>query len=239
LAAGATDVTEPTTAITASFRPERLGADAAVSFAISVAPPPWGQLVPVSELEVSYPEDLGLATSGLGLQPCPLETLTLDDGEACPANSRMGRGSARVEVPFGPRLVPELVALEIYAAPSSDGYLHLAILANGGEPVIAQALLSAVLLPGLLKVQVPSVETLPGAPDAALVEMHATLGGPLTYYERVRGHVVAYRPRGIGLPDSCPRGGWTLGASLVFSDGAHSHAETAIRCPHRARKLRG
>jgi hypothetical protein len=209
-----------------------------MSFGINIAPPLWGQPMPVSEVQVSYPDDLGLATSGLGLQSCPLETLALDDGEACPANSRMGRGSARVEVPFGPRLVPERVALEIYAAPSSDGYLHLAILANGGEPVIAQALLSAVLLPGLLKVQVPSVETLPGASNAALVEMYATLGGPLTYYEHVRGHVIAYRPRGIGLPDSCPRGGWTLGASLLFSDGGRSHAHTVIRCPHRARKVR-
>ena len=56
---------------------------------------------------------------------------------------------------------------------------------------------------------------------------------PLTYYERVHGRTVAYRPQGIGLPDSCPRGGWKLAARFTFIDGSASRARTAVRCPAR------
>jgi hypothetical protein len=143
----------------------------------------------------------------------------------------MGSGSATVEVPFGPTVVEEHAALELFAAPSSDGYLHLAILAVGREPVIANVVITGVLLEGRLHIGVPVVPGLPGGPDVSIKRIRASLGGALTYYERVGGRTVAYRPRGIGLPDSCPHGGWRLGAQLAFQDGRHSHAATVVKCP--------
>lgn len=147
----------------------------------------------------------------------------------------MGQGSALIVVPFGSQRVSERVALDIFAAPSDDGYVHLAILAAGERPIQALIVLTAIVLPGRLRIALPPVPTLPGAPYAALVEMNATLGGPLTYYERVHGRIVAYRPRGIGLPDSCPRGGWGFDARLSFADGQLSRARTTVPCPGGAR----
>jgi hypothetical protein len=222
----------PPASLTAAFRPERLGAPTTVSFGIRIDPPAQSEAAALSELEVGYPLDLGLATSGLGVQACDPTALEAVGTRACPADSKMGQGSALLEVPFGPTLVRERFALGIYAAPSTDGYLHLAILAHGAEPVLARVVLPAVLLPGRLKVTVPPIASLPGAPFATLISMRATLGGALTYYERVHRRTIAYRPRGIGLPDRCPRGGWRLAASFVFVDGQRSRAATAIPCPH-------
>jgi hypothetical protein len=64
--------------------------------------------------------------------------------------------------------------------------------------------------------------------------MHLTLGGRLTYYERVHGRNIAYHPAGIGLPRSCPRGGFPFAATFRFLDGRHAGAQTRVPCPrHR------
>jgi hypothetical protein len=205
---------------------------------VNIDPPAASGPIPISAVTVSYPSNLGIATSGLGLEACAAGALELQGPEACPPDSKMGQGSGLVEVPFGPEIVKETVSLELFAAPSSDGYVHLAILAHGSEPVVAAAVLTAVLHPGQLQISVPPIASLPGAPYVALVSMHASLGGALTYYEQVRGRSVAYRPRGIGLPDSCPRGGWKLATALTFTNGQSSEASTAIPCPRRARSGR-
>ncbi len=229
----------PAAILSAAFAPKQLGAPTTVKFAVSIDPPPVSGPLPLSEVAVSYPSDLGLATSGLGVATCEPSTLEVQGLGACPPDSKMGQGSALVEVPFGPVIVRESVTLEIYAAPSSDGYVHLAILASGAEPVVASVLMSGVLRPGRLLISVPPIPSLPGAPYVSLVNMQAVLGGPLTYYERVRGRTIAYRPRGIGLPESCPHGGWRLGAAFTFTDGQRSQASTAVACPRRAPSRRG
>lgn len=223
--------------LSAAFEPKRLGAPTTVAFSVHIDPPAQSGPLPVSSIAVSYPASLGLATSGLGLDSCDPAALELQGSETCPANSKLGEGSAVVQVPFGPSIVSETVELGIYAVPSSDGYLHLGILAHGQDPVIANVVLAGVLSAGRLAISVPPIASLPGAPYVALVRMQASLGGNLTYYERRGGRRVAYRPRGIGLPDSCPKGGWLVGASFQFTNGQSSAAKTAISCP--ARKGRG
>jgi len=229
--AGAHAAAGPRAALSAAFQPLRLGAATTISFAVRIDAAGEAAPTPISRVEVSYPSDLGLATSQLGLADCSPAALLLQGDEACPADSKMGQGTARVEVPFGPEVVSENVALGIFAAPSSDGYVHLAIVAEGKYPVIARIVLAGVLLVGRLRITIPPIATLPGAPYASLVSMRASLGGALTYYEDVHGRSVAYRPRGIGLPESCPRGGWRLGASFAFIDGLSSHATTVVACP--------
>jgi hypothetical protein len=221
----------PRARLTATFNPKRLGGPTTMSFAVAIEPPAQGVPVPVSQIEVGYPDNFGLATSGLGLAACDPSALETLGGEACPANSKMGEGSALVEVPFGPVPVPEAVALAFYAAPSNDGRLHLAIWVHAKTPVYASLVVGGVLLPGRLQMTVPPIVGVAGGPDVSLVSMRASIGGALTYYQFVRGKRVAYRPRGIGLPDSCPRGGWRIAASFVFVDATHSSAQTAVSCP--------
>jgi hypothetical protein len=226
----------PPTALGASFSPKHLGAATTITFAVNIdppttdAPPP-----PLTQIDFSYPSNLGFATSGLGLAECNPVRLQELGPQACPPNSKMGNGSATVEVPFGTDLVNEQVSLSLFAGPSSDGFVHLLVLASGKEPVEARILITAVLLPGHLQITVPPIGALPGAPKVSISQIRASLGGPLTYYERTHGHTLAYHPRGIGLPDSCPRGGWRIGTSLSFEDDQHSAARTAISCPRRQR----
>jgi hypothetical protein len=228
----------PKAVLSAAFEPKRLGAPTTVAFSVRIDSPTPSEPLPVAGIAVSYPSSLGLATSGLGLDSCDPAALELQGSETCPANSKLGEGSAVVQVPFGPSIVSETVKLAIYAVPSSDGYLHLGILADGQTPVIASVLLAGVLSAGRLEITVPPIASLPGAPYVSLVKMQASLGGNLTYYERRSGRRVAYRPRGIGLPDSCPKGGWLVGASFRFTNGETSAAKTAISCPAESRRAK-
>jgi hypothetical protein len=216
--------------MSAAFTPERLGAPTSVSFAFHVtgggsAP------APLSSVELSYPRDLGLATSGLGVMACTPARLEALGPAACPANSRMGAGSAVVGIAFGAELVSETVRLTLLAGPSPDGFLHLLVYASGKFPVEAAVLLTAVLRAGHLSLTVPPIPSLPAAPYVSLQDMHLTLGGHLTYYETVKRHRVAYHPAGVGLPRTCPRGGFPFAATFVFIDGGRARARDSVACP--------
>jgi hypothetical protein len=218
--------------IAARLTPERLGAATTVSlgFQITAAGP-----VPValSSMQIAYPPNLGLATSGLGLASCSPSALQLMGVDACPANSRMGYGTAVVEIPIGPKIVKEDAQLTLFAAPSPDGYLHILVYATGIYPVEAEVVLSGELLAGRLSIVVPPIPSLPEASDVLLTQMQVTLGGLLTYYARVHGRSVAYHPPGVGLPDRCPGGGFAFAATFAFADGSQASARTAVPCPRR------
>lgn len=225
----------PPTSLAASFTPKKLGAATSISFAVNIDPPEVATPPPpLTQIEFSYPNNLGFATSGLGLAECSPVQLQNLGSQACPPNSKMGGGSATVEVPFGTDLVKEHVSLSLFAGPSPDGYVHLLVLAAGKEPVEARILITAVLLPGHLQITVPPIPGLPGAPNVSVSQIQANLGGPLTYYERLHGRTIAYRPRGISLPSSCPRGGWRIGTNLAFANGLRSSAAAVVRCPRQA-----
>jgi hypothetical protein len=125
-----------TAKMSAAFTPEHLGAPTAVSFAFQIgqggkAPPP------LTGVELAYPRNLGLATSGLGLVACTPVELEARGPAGCPADSQMGYGNAVVEILFGPELVEETVQLVLFAGPSPNGYLHLLVYARGRVPVQA------------------------------------------------------------------------------------------------------
>jgi len=227
-AAGAAQIAR----ISAAFTPERLGAATTVSFGFRIAAP-GGTPAPLRGIELAYPPNLGFATSGLGVAACPLEVLEALGPAACPPDSRMGYGSAHVEIPISAHPVEESVTLALVAGPSTDGYLHLLVYASGSTPVIAEVVLSGVLLPGRIDIVVPPIPSLPEAPYVAVTQMRLTLGGDLTYYETVGGASVAYRPPGVGLPRGCPRRGFRFAATFAFIDGTRSKASTSVACPHR------
>jgi hypothetical protein len=222
-----------TAKINARLTPERLGAATTVSLGFKLPASNGHAPVPLNSMQLAYPANLGLATSGLGVASCAPAELEASGVEACPANSRMGSGSAVVELPLQIETVKENVSLEMFAAPSTDGYLHVLVYASGVYPVYAQVVLSGVLMRGRLNIVVPPIPSFPEAPDIVLTQMQLTLGGHLTYYERVGGKLVAYHPAGVGLPSSCPSGGFAFGATFVFSGGGQASAHTAVACPRR------
>jgi hypothetical protein len=219
--------------LNARFVPERLGAGTAMSvgFQISAAPAP----PPLTGMDVAYPANLGLATSGLGVATCTGAVIETLGPTGCPANSKMGSGTAVVEIPIGPTLVTENVALVVFAGPSPDGHLHLVVSASGEFPVLALVVLTGVVRAGKLSITVPAIPSLPEAPYVSVAQMRITLGGNLTYYETVDGASVAYRPAGVGLPGRCPHGGFAFAATFAFLNGSRSSARTAVPCPRHRR----
>jgi hypothetical protein len=219
-----------------AFTPERLGRATTVEFAIQIAAPAHGVPPPLTALNVSYPGNIGVAVSGLGLATCSRARLEAFGPDGCPADSRMGQGSALAEVPIGPETVSETAQVTIVRAPANDGHLALLFFARGETPVSAQIVFPGLLFPtpgwGSLHIRVPLVPSLPSGPNVAVVALHATLGPlGLTYYEHVRGKLIPYHPNGILLPDHCPRGGFPFAASLTFEDGSHASASTTVPCP--------
>lgn len=220
--------------LSAAFKPERLGGATSVTFAFTITSP--GSAVPsaLQAVVIHYPAGLGILTSGLGVASCQPARLEQAGPGACPADSLMGTGTAALRFAIGPQVLEEDASLALIAGPSPDGYLHMLIAATGTQPVATRVVMSTLLDEGALRITVPAVPSLPEGPNVAIVSVHATLGGPLTYYEHAHGRTVAYHPRGIGLPARCPHGGFQFSASFSFADASQASAHTTVRCPARS-----
>jgi len=221
-----------TAKMSAVFTPEHLGAPTTVSFGFQLDQAGLDP-APLTGVELAYPSNLGLATSDLGVSACPPAQLEALGPDGCPPNSHMGNGNAIVQIAFGADLVKETVQLALLAGPSPNGYLHLLVYARGKFPVEADVIMTAELLRGHLAITVPPIPSLPAAPYVAVTEMHLTLGGHLTYYEIVNGRRVAYHPVGVGLPSTCPRGGFRFAATFLLLDGERASSQAAVACPKR------
>jgi hypothetical protein len=217
--------------ISAVFSPKRLGAPSTVTLGFQIHGGAGPLPSPLTGVDFHYPADLGIATSELGVATCPIVPLEAHGPAVCPPNSVMGSGSALVGIPVGGGVQTETASLALLAGPSQEGFLRLLVAADGKSPVIARIVMSSLLLNGDLRLAVPPVESLPGAADVSFLRLRITLGGDLTYYERRRGKIVAYKPRSVVLPRSCPRGGFRFSARFSFQDGTESDARTAVACP--------
>jgi hypothetical protein len=224
--------------LSAALSPERLGAGTTIIFDFAIATHNGQAPPPLTGINLYYPANLGIATSGLGLETCSAAALEAEGVEGCPSQSVMGYGQALVEVPFGPTILRETTETTIFMAHLHNGHLGLLFYAVGGSPVAADIVFPGLVLPatspfgGDLSTTIPLVPTLPGAPNAAVVQLRSTLGPMnLTYYEHARGKYLPYRPKGIVLPRTCPRGGFQFAAHFRFEDGTHTSAHTAVPCP--------
>jgi hypothetical protein len=231
--------------LAATLTPEHLGQGTTIGFSLHVATDTGTIPPPLTEVDLRYPNDLGIATSGLGLATCSAAMLEALGPDGCPPDSVMGAGSAVAEISIGPEIVDESAPVTIFRAPTENGQIALLLYANGANPVDAQLVLPSLLLSatapfgGRVHIGVPLVPSLPDSPDVAVVQLDTTLG-PLgiTYYEREHGRTIGYQPKGLQLPDSCPRGGFPFSAQLSFVDGSATEAHTVVPCPAARAKRR-
>jgi hypothetical protein len=227
----------PAATLNAALRPERLGAGTTIKFAFSIAYAGEAPS-PLRVMELRYPANLGIATSGLGIATCRPAMLEVNGPPGCPSTSVMGHGSGLVEVPFGFETVSEAVRLTTFMAPLHSGHLGLLFYAEAAGPISAELIFHGLVLPsatpfgGDLDTAVPLVPTLPEAPDAILAKFSTTLGPEhITYWEYSNGSYIPYHPRGILLPKRCPRGGFPFAAAFAFENGAHTSARAVVPCP--------
>jgi hypothetical protein len=228
----------PPAKLSIAMRPERLGARTTVYFALHLAQADGGTSSPLTRLELLYPANLGIGTSGLGFATCEAAQLETTGLTNCSAESVMGRGEAVVDVPIGPRTIAETTRLTLLAGPGNEGHLGLFFFAAGSSPVVARLVFPGVLLPapvpygGDVSIELNPVTVLPEGPEVSVVEMRGTIGpSGITYYRNVAGKVVPYQPEGIVVPDVCPRGGFPFSARLTFEDGHVVTARTTAPCP--------
>jgi hypothetical protein len=223
----------------ASFSPDRLGASTTIGFgfhlstAEGLAPPP------LANMDLHMPAGMNYTATTLGLAICHPEQLEKHGLGGCPANSRLGSGKARVEVPFGTssgQEIPEVQAL--MAPPSSKSNMVVLFYANGQTPVFAQLVFRGELLPSSgrfgsqLSTVVPAISSVPNGPDVSIVSVQSTIGpSHLTYYKKVHGRRVPFHPVGIAVPERCPHGGFPFTANFVFQDGSTAEASTTVPCP--------
>jgi hypothetical protein len=228
---------DPSIRLHATFTPEHLGRAATVDLDIKVvahgALPP-----PLAEVSVRYPAGLGIALSGVGIDTCPAQRLESSAGpKACPADSLMGTGNALTALQVGPQILHEKTTVTVVRAPEKNGHLAMFFYAAGNDPVIARTLFIGELLPapqpfgGRIAIKIPPITTLPGQ-YIAIERLHLVLAPPwFTYYERIRGKTIAYHPKGVPLPTSCPPGGFPFSATAVFLNGVEAKIGTRVPCP--------
>lgn len=222
----------------AGFIPYKLGASTSISFGFRIQSPPHTVPQPVIDIALELPDELGAATSQLGLANCTANAFYEYGLGGCPADSLLGRATATATVPIGPALISEQVHIGLTATASESSNLEILYAAEGLTPVFSMLVFRGEIIEANppygeeINTFIPPIETLPEAPYASVVSMRSTIG-PLgiTYYRRSHGHRIAYQPQGIELPARCPRGGFKFAATFTFLDQATKLIHWTVPCP--------
>jgi hypothetical protein len=222
--------------------PERLGKSTTIEFSIQISAP--GKLVPspLRELAFRYPAKIGLLQSGLGRANCTPAALENLGKGGCPANALMGFGSALLEIQVGREVLHEAGVISIWMGPVLDEELQLLFYANAVTPASEQLVFGGLLeeagppFGGSLNTQIPPIPWNPEAPPASIARFTARIGPQnVIYYRRAAGGEIPYRPEGLRLPHSCPRGGFPFAGTFTFMDGTSATARTSVPCPRPLR----
>jgi hypothetical protein len=232
---------QTTALLHAAFEPYRLGGRGTLQFEFGLSVPAGEDPPPLIEMQLSYPRGINFFLNDLGVRRCAESVLEASGPAGCPANSAMGYGVVETGIVLGGTPIVESSPVTILRAPERDGHLALLFFAEGTEPVVTNVIFSGLLLSarepfgGNVKIGVPLVETLPGAPYVSVLHLHATIGPKhLTYYHNVDGVSLGFAPQGILLPPKCPRASFPFSAIFTFSDGTRAAASTTVPCPPRA-----
>ncbi len=245
--AGAAARTTNPVRVSAAFDPRaRLGSASAMDVDLRLDPSGL-TTAPLTEVRLSYPQNLGLVSSGLGLASCtrPPQDFAqvLISGPrlgGCSPNAVMGYGEARaiVRLVDGGQVIPEYATVTLLSGPIQQGQLGLVVFVDGQRPFGAKLAFSGAVTDapppygGQLQVRLPVVPGLQDLATISLVELRVVIGShAIRYYERRGRRVVSYRPDGVELPDACPRGGFRFRADLGFADGSRRSATSVTRCP--------
>lgn len=218
--------------------PEHLGRGTTIEFGFDLAGPAGSVPPPVTTISLFYPRDFGILTSGLGHATCTTATLEVLGPSGCPSRSLMGFGTATGAIQVGDERVDEQALTSVYLAPFQNGEIALLFFLDANTPLLAERVFDGGLqsaappFGGVIRIDVPAIESFREGPDVALVKLRSTIG-PLgiTYYERIHGHFVPYQPSGIVLPLHCPRGVFPFAARFTFADGHRLTATRKVRCP--------
>lgn len=219
----------------------RLGAPAAIEATLRIDP--RALPAPLTRLTLQYPASLGITTSGLGVAGCrrPAADFRLVSIEGiglagCSPNAVMALGDARAAVRVGTYRFPATATVTLLSGLYGGDGLGLVAFVDGINPLgyklAYRGLAGAAPAPfgGQLTMTLPMIPDLPEDASFALTRLRLSFGDPRIVYS---DHGRRYRPGGIELPETCPRGGFRFRAQLAFADGRGARIAARARCPRR------
>jgi hypothetical protein len=212
--------------ISASFSPDRLGAEGALTLTFSYTGE-HGLPAPVRTSVVKLPAGLGLVIPNL--RSCSAARLRAHGASGCPPQSRIGSGRALLEGEAGSQLVAESVELWIFLGPLHGFQPTFEVLGQGYTPIEERIVLSGTVIAAgapygeALAMGVPPIPTLPLEPDASLRKLTLTVGA--------RADRLARGANAVVVPHSCPVGGFPFATESTYVDGSASSAIATANCP--------
>jgi hypothetical protein len=225
-----------TLTFSARLTPDKLGAATNLSAETTITSGE-GTPSPVSGVVAYLPAGLGVHAGGIAT--CEKAKLESDGASGCPADSRVGFGGGVGVVQFGQEFVREPYTLDFFLAPREDGHLAVLIYANAVSPVPVQLVLvgKEVAAPAPygfgISVQVPPVNTIPGAANAAVESNYISIGSTnVAYYETIHGKRKLVHIKGLTAPKTCSGHGFPFALTMSFADGTTSTANSTDPCPH-------
>jgi hypothetical protein len=193
-----------------------------VGVAVTIANPDGTQPPALRHLTIRFPR--GAKTNFGSFPACDPKRLETRKGpDACPAGSRIGKGTSQVSVlPIFPQ--PVTATLDVFNGPRKGSGRTLLFLARTTTPITTQLVFSGTIRPAIgrfgyiLDVDVPAIPTLPGMPDASPIAFDTLV--------QARRRGISY----IDAPTSCPRAGLPFEGTFKFADGSTSNAAAHIGC---------
>jgi hypothetical protein len=204
-----------------------LGAGADVEVQVTISGKEYGGYPsPLTGIDLYSPSGSKIASTGFAT--CADAILEADGGAGCPKRSSAGPpGVGLGVVAFGGQPVPEKVSIESFFAPGGG----LTFLVEGRTPSYFQVLEKARWVNASppygqeVIVEVPLVETAPGANDASVTSFTVQVGAA---YKRGK-RTVSY----FTQPTKCPRGGFPAKLEMKFLSGEIATVTDSVPCPRR------
>ncbi|MHB1809001.1 MAG: hypothetical protein ACYCU0_06860 [Solirubrobacteraceae bacterium] len=224
--------------LTAGFIPKKLGAATTIKFGFTIRRREGGVPSPLTNVDLALPAGMNGSTSTMGEAVCHSLGLMEYGRAGCPANSRVGFGSAIAELEIDKEIIKEKARVEAFLAEPEENHTTIIFFAETLDPLASEHIFPGFLLPsnsrrygGRIDTVVPLIPVLPGAADVSVISFDSTIGPHHIWYDRhTDGKVTKYHPQGIALPSKCPKGGLHFRAVFKFLDGSTSSAGDTVRC---------
>ncbi|MHB1539115.1 MAG: hypothetical protein ACYCUM_12910 [Solirubrobacteraceae bacterium] len=233
----ASGAASPRVRLSVRFAPDVPGQSTTIYYGFTISEPE-----PLRSMELLLPAGMGFSKASLGLEECTVGALQEHGPRGCPPNSLVGFGSAYAEVP-AQETVKEHANLTVLLGPSEKGRPTMLFFVEGVYPASEQLALSSQLLASAppfgyaLRTELPLLGSWPGGPYIAITHLQTTIGPHgLHYYYTEHGRRIEFEPRGLNIPERCPKGGYPVQARFRWwGIAGTASVSTRVACGSRRR----
>ena len=184
-----------------------------------------GHVDPLTGLTVHLPAGVGL--SDAGFPTCSKFTIEQFTPAGCPAGSLAGPvGSLKLVLYFGTEAIEEDATVQAVFGPAGVLYFFV----EGGPPVQIEIIMEGHYVSDSspygqdLVLTVPTIETVPGAPDASITALTLNVGAT-----REESGVVF---NSVSVPSTCPSGKFAWAGDAAFNgEASEPIGATETACP--------